>query len=206
MRENIFSLITGIPYQHFNFMHRVLGWIIFAQSLLHTIGWTIVQAAAVEEGELDLPREVLVAPMGVRIVPGGVLAPEENIVELKSRPKGKKYIKQAEQLWFSRTPILIIGYHEDGGNIVEVEKRDVVKTEWLKKWEVTNTEKLQKLARVLEMLRTAMAVRGGGLQSSHKRARVPLVSTRCKRVIGLGCPRISKRVGNRCEFILMFLG
>ncbi|KAI5848335.1 hypothetical protein BZA05DRAFT_420225 [Tricharina praecox] len=73
------------------------------------------------------------APTGVRKVPGGVLVPEESIVKLKSRPKGKTYIKQAEQLWFSRTPILTIGYHEDGGNIVEVEQRDVEKTRWLKK-------------------------------------------------------------------------
>ncbi|KAA8904789.1 ferric-chelate reductase-like protein [Sphaerosporella brunnea] len=42
-RDNLFSLITGIPYQHFNFMHRALGQIIFAQSLIHTIAWTIVQ-------------------------------------------------------------------------------------------------------------------------------------------------------------------
>ena len=43
MRENIFSLITAIPYQHFNFMHRMLGRVIFVQTLLHTIGWTIIQ-------------------------------------------------------------------------------------------------------------------------------------------------------------------
>jgi predicted ferric reductase len=42
-RDNLFSLITGIPYQHFNFMHRALGRIIFVQSLIHTIGWTIIQ-------------------------------------------------------------------------------------------------------------------------------------------------------------------
>lgn len=44
MRESVLSLITGIPYQHFNFLHRWLGRIIFAQSLLHTIGWTIIEA------------------------------------------------------------------------------------------------------------------------------------------------------------------
>lgn len=43
-RESILSLITGIPYQHFNFMHRWTGRIIYVQSVLHTIGWTIIEA------------------------------------------------------------------------------------------------------------------------------------------------------------------
>ncbi|KAK5703202.1 hypothetical protein LTR97_004151 [Elasticomyces elasticus] len=44
MRESVLSLITGIPYQHFNFLHRWTGRIIFLQSLIHTIGWTIIEA------------------------------------------------------------------------------------------------------------------------------------------------------------------
>ncbi|KAI5848345.1 hypothetical protein BZA05DRAFT_455710 [Tricharina praecox] len=90
------------------------------------------EEAAVEEEELDLPRRCSRHPRA-----------------------------QAEQLWFSRTSILIIGCYEDGGYIVEVEQRDVEKTGWLKKWELTNTEKLQKLVKVLEMMRTVMVVRGG---------------------------------------------
>ena len=43
-RESILSMITGIPYQHFNFLHRWLGRIIFLQSAFHTIGWTIIEA------------------------------------------------------------------------------------------------------------------------------------------------------------------
>jgi len=42
-RESILSLVTGLPYQSFNFLHRWLGYIIFAQSALHTIGWCIVE-------------------------------------------------------------------------------------------------------------------------------------------------------------------
>jgi hypothetical protein len=42
-RESLLSLITGVPYQHFNFLHRWLGYIIFIQSALHTIGWCIVE-------------------------------------------------------------------------------------------------------------------------------------------------------------------
>ncbi|KAJ5231715.1 uncharacterized protein N7469_006303 [Penicillium citrinum] len=42
-RESFLSLITGVPYQSFNFLHRWLGYIIFVQSSLHTIMWCIVE-------------------------------------------------------------------------------------------------------------------------------------------------------------------
>lgn len=42
-RESILSLITGVPYQHFNFLHRWLGHIIIVQSAAHAIGWCIVE-------------------------------------------------------------------------------------------------------------------------------------------------------------------
>ncbi|KAI4719640.1 hypothetical protein E4T48_04149 [Aureobasidium sp. EXF-10727] len=43
-RESILSLLTGLPYQSFNFLHRWLGYIIVVQSVLHTVGWTIIEA------------------------------------------------------------------------------------------------------------------------------------------------------------------
>lgn len=42
-RESLLSLITGVPHQHFNFLHRWLGYIILIQSILHTIGWCVVE-------------------------------------------------------------------------------------------------------------------------------------------------------------------
>jgi predicted ferric reductase len=42
-RESLLSLCTGIPYHHFNFLHRWLGHVIFAQSVLHTIGWCVIE-------------------------------------------------------------------------------------------------------------------------------------------------------------------
>ncbi|SMR45611.1 unnamed protein product [Zymoseptoria tritici ST99CH_1E4] len=42
-RESLLSLITGIPYQNFMFLHRWMGYIIFVQSALHTIGWCIIE-------------------------------------------------------------------------------------------------------------------------------------------------------------------
>lgn len=49
-RDSVLSLLTGIPYQHFNFLHRWTGRIILAQSFIHTIGWTII------EGKLYQPQ------------------------------------------------------------------------------------------------------------------------------------------------------
>jgi NAD(P)H-flavin reductase len=43
-RESVLSLLTGIPYQSFNFLHRWLGYIIVIQGSLHTIGWTLIEA------------------------------------------------------------------------------------------------------------------------------------------------------------------
>ncbi|KJZ77667.1 hypothetical protein HIM_02844 [Hirsutella minnesotensis 3608] len=42
-RESLLSVLTGLPYQSFLFLHRWLGYIIFVQSSLHTIGWCIIQ-------------------------------------------------------------------------------------------------------------------------------------------------------------------
>lgn len=42
-RESILSLITGMPYQSFNFLHRWLGYIIVVQSSLHTVSWCVVE-------------------------------------------------------------------------------------------------------------------------------------------------------------------
>ncbi|PSR99072.1 ferric reductase NAD binding domain-domain-containing protein [Coniella lustricola] len=44
-RESLLSLITEIPYQSFLFLHRWVGHIILIQSVVHTIGWVVVEAA-----------------------------------------------------------------------------------------------------------------------------------------------------------------
>ncbi|KAK0365990.1 hypothetical protein LTR91_023600 [Friedmanniomyces endolithicus] len=50
MRESVLSLVTGVPYQHFNFLHRWTGRVIFVQAVLHTVAWTVV------EGRLYQPQ------------------------------------------------------------------------------------------------------------------------------------------------------
>ncbi|KAE8148900.1 ferric reductase like transmembrane component-domain-containing protein [Aspergillus avenaceus] len=49
-RESLLSLATGIPYHHFNFLHRWLGYIIYVQSVFHVLGWTLI------EGKLYQPQ------------------------------------------------------------------------------------------------------------------------------------------------------
>lgn len=42
-RESLLSVLTGVPYQSFNFLHRWLGYVIVVQSSLHTVGWCVIQ-------------------------------------------------------------------------------------------------------------------------------------------------------------------
>lgn len=49
-RESLLSLLTGVPYQSFMFLHRWVGYIILIQSSVHTLGWVIV------EGRLYQPQ------------------------------------------------------------------------------------------------------------------------------------------------------
>lgn len=42
-RESLLSVLTGVPYQSFMFLHRWVGYIIIIQSALHTIGWCVVE-------------------------------------------------------------------------------------------------------------------------------------------------------------------
>ncbi|KAK4170457.1 putative ferric reductase transmembrane component [Cladorrhinum sp. PSN259] len=43
-RESLLSMITGVPYTSFMFLHRWTGYIILIQSLLHTLGWVLIEA------------------------------------------------------------------------------------------------------------------------------------------------------------------
>ncbi|KAK3934540.1 ferric reductase transmembrane component 3 [Diplogelasinospora grovesii] len=42
-RESLLSLVTGVPYTSFMFLHRWTGYVIILQSALHTIGWCVVE-------------------------------------------------------------------------------------------------------------------------------------------------------------------
>lgn len=42
-RESVLSVATGIPPQHFTFLHAWTGRVIFVQSFLHALGWTLIE-------------------------------------------------------------------------------------------------------------------------------------------------------------------
>lgn len=42
-RESILSAVTGVPYTSFMFLHKWTGYIILVQSLLHTLGWVLIE-------------------------------------------------------------------------------------------------------------------------------------------------------------------
>ncbi|KAG6056664.1 hypothetical protein E4U32_005606 [Claviceps aff. humidiphila group G2b] len=42
-RESLLTVLTGVPYQSFNFLHRWLGYIMVVQASFHTIGWCIIE-------------------------------------------------------------------------------------------------------------------------------------------------------------------
>lgn len=68
-RESLLSLLTGIPYQHFSFLHQWTGRIIFIQSFFHTLGWTLI------EGKFYKPQpKVYRVFMGQQYVIFGVIA------------------------------------------------------------------------------------------------------------------------------------
>ncbi|KAM7211479.1 Ferric reductase like transmembrane component domain containing protein [Rhypophila decipiens] len=43
-RESLLSVLTGVPYTSFLFLHRWTGYLILVQSILHTIGWIVIEA------------------------------------------------------------------------------------------------------------------------------------------------------------------
>ncbi|KAL2175462.1 ferric reductase like transmembrane component-domain-containing protein [Thermothelomyces heterothallicus CBS 202.75] len=43
-RESLLALLTGLPYTSFLFLHRWTGYVVLAQSVLHTLGWALVEA------------------------------------------------------------------------------------------------------------------------------------------------------------------
>jgi len=103
-------------------------------------------------------RPPITTPTGFRVVTSGLLAAPESIAELKTTRTGKNLATSSNiaQLWFSRTPNLLMGYHRGEGTFSELAETNVDVTGKLDQWEQTNTEKLQKLVKVLEMIQQVL--------------------------------------------------
>ncbi|RDB22224.1 hypothetical protein Hypma_010763 [Hypsizygus marmoreus] len=111
---------------------------------------------------------------GFRITHSGTIVAPHNIVEIKTISTGYRpdHPRTLTQLWFSRTPILMAGYHDRNGRFSSVEKIDVEATGALDQWEEQNTETLQKIIRLLEMVKTQL------LSSPIKRQAIVLTNLR----------------------------
>ncbi|KYK58758.1 hypothetical protein DCS_05776 [Drechmeria coniospora] len=60
-RESLLSLLTGVPYQKFNFLHRWVGYVVLVQSGLHAVGWSIIQTRLYQP-QPSVGREWIVQP------------------------------------------------------------------------------------------------------------------------------------------------
>ncbi|KAG6874923.1 hypothetical protein C0992_005946 [Termitomyces sp. T32_za158] len=87
----------------------------------------------------------------------GTMVSPESIVEIKTLRRGYNNLlpRTLEQLWFSQTPILMTGYHDGCGVFSSVEMTDT--KEALELWEQNNTVTLQKVVRVLEIIRAYLS-------------------------------------------------
>lgn len=95
-------------------------------------------------------------PTGLSIFQSGTLVSPDNVVEIKTaREQAHSTIvpRTLAQLWFSQTPILITGYHDGNGRFSSMRKTNMLESGLLKKWEVKNTTSLQKVVRLIEMIK-----------------------------------------------------
>jgi len=100
-----------------------------------------------------------VTPTGLHVIPSGILAPPETIVEIKTTRAGYQSLhpRVLAQLWFSQTPVVISGYHDGNGRFSSIERTNVMESGALKRWESQNTAVLQKVVCLIEMIREHLA-------------------------------------------------
>ncbi|KAK2025929.1 hypothetical protein LX32DRAFT_702301 [Colletotrichum zoysiae] len=89
---------------------------------------------------------------------GARVMDQSTTAELKSTCSEKRIKQVMPQLWFGRTPWLIVGRHTNG-TFDDVKITNV--TEEFAEWEATKQEALRKLVTLLEELRTAIRRNGG---------------------------------------------
>ncbi|KAG6860103.1 hypothetical protein C0995_015714 [Termitomyces sp. Mi166 len=108
----------------------------------------IAPLTAPEPQTMQLPT--FTTPTGLNVIHTGSMVSPESIVEIKTLREGFNILHH-KQLWFSQIPILITGYHNGYGLFSSVEVTDTEAA--LQLWEWSNTAALQKVVRVLEMIR-----------------------------------------------------
>ncbi|KAG5652788.1 hypothetical protein H0H81_003668 [Sphagnurus paluster] len=128
-------------------------------TLLFYLGYDEVCLEASEPGWNALDHHIttpFTTPTGLSIFQSGILVSPDNVVEIKTaREQAHSTIvpRTLAQLWFSQTPILITGYHDGNGRFSSMRKTNMLESGLLKKWEVKNTTSLQKVVRLIEMIK-----------------------------------------------------
>jgi hypothetical protein len=101
-------------------------------------------------------RSSTIAPTGLRVISCDttVVAPE-SVLEIKTIRSGQRLLKPQTmvQMWFSRTPILVAGWHDGEGQFTSVEEVNVMESGALGDWEVKHTKHLQKMLKLVEMIK-----------------------------------------------------
>lgn len=105
----------------------------------------------------DAPAETPVAARPV--APSAAPMAQETAAEMKTATKPKSLGQLLPQLWFGRTPWLIVGRHS-GGTFQEVQITDAAAA--FADWETRRQPDLRRLVAVLGRLRKAVEESGGG--------------------------------------------
>ncbi|KAF5368783.1 hypothetical protein D9615_010397 [Tricholomella constricta] len=98
-------------------------------------------------------------PTGLHIIPSGTTVSPENIIEIKTLRAGRSptHPRSMPQLWFSQKPILMTGKHDGAGRFSFIQQTNVMASGTLERWEKKNTLALQKVVRLIEMIKEHLA-------------------------------------------------
>jgi len=101
----------------------------------------------------------LISPSGLQIMEHGTMIPPEHVIEIKTLREG--YLptnpRTMAQSWFTHIPVIMTGYHDRRGCFTSVEKIDLLERGAHGSWEILNKAILQKVVRVIEMIKEHMA-------------------------------------------------
>ncbi|KAF8424822.1 hypothetical protein EV426DRAFT_716484 [Tirmania nivea] len=104
-------------------------------------------------------------PHRLEIIPGGIMMPQERVLEIKTRAQNRivDLTDQIPQLWFSNGCNLYVGYHQRG-SFIRVDTK-VLSAKALKSWEDENQGNLQKMATLLKsIIEISRTAEGGRAQ------------------------------------------
>lgn len=115
--------------------------------------------------KIEASDELENPPHQLEIIPGGIMMPQERVLEVKTRAQNRTIdlTDQTPQLWFSNTCNLYVGYHQRG-SFMKVDT-EVMGVKALERWEDENQGNLRKTAALLKsIIQIARSAEGGRAQ------------------------------------------